>query len=297
VFNQVIDLLSSGKGSKHLSIISPYITVRPVKAVAKVIDVHTEIDIVTDFSYDSFMHGASSLGAFVFLSNRPNTKIFTVDRLHAKAYIWGDQALVGSANFTDRGLGFSQHANVEILTRVGLDDESVKDLMQQIEDRKRSVTQPEIQGMIAQLSCQRARHRAVIRQRVHSILSRTNWLPSCSLRYLIQYLTDGSLYRVPLVSRANINDDAHFLESKLDIVLISHDTESLIGKILEIPIVQLAVECRLRGDMYLAKCLKATGTSPNQIDALENWSDYCISYMADSMQLVDALFGNRLEMA
>jgi hypothetical protein len=283
VFNQVIDLLSSGKASKQLSIISPYITIRPVKAVAKVIDVHTQIDIVTDFSYDNFMNGASSLGAFVFLANRPNTRIYTVDRLHAKAYIWGDQALVGSANFTDRGLGFSQHANVEILTRVGLDDESIKDLMQQIDDRKRSVTQPEIQEMIAQLSCQRARHRAVIRQRVQSILSRTNWLPSCSLRYLIQYLTDGSLYRVPLISRANINDDAHFLESKLDIVLISHDTESLIGKILEIPIVQLAVECRLRGDMYLAKCLKANGTSPSQIDALENWSDYCISYMTDSI--------------
>jgi len=283
VFNQVIGLLSSEKASTQLSIISPYITIRPVKAVAKVIDVHTKIDIVTDFSYDNFMNGASSLGAFVFLANRPNTRIFTVDRLHAKAYIWGEQALVGSANFTDRGLGFSQQPNVEILTLVGRDDESIKELMQQIDDRKRTVAQSEIQDMITQLSCQRAMHRAVVRQRVQSILSRTNWLPCCSLRYLIQYLSDGSLYRVPLISRAKINDDAHFLESNLNIVLISHDTGSLIGKILEIPIVQLAVECRLRGDTYLAKCLKANGTSPNQIDALENWSDYCISYMSDSI--------------
>jgi phosphatidylserine/phosphatidylglycerophosphate/cardiolipin synthase-like enzyme len=61
------------------------------------------------------MNGASSLGAFVFLANRPYTRIYTVDRLHAKAYICGDKALVGSANFTDRGLGLSQKANVEIL--------------------------------------------------------------------------------------------------------------------------------------------------------------------------------------
>ncbi len=284
MFKQFVSLLSSSEPSMHLSIISPYITIRPVKAVASIVTSQTEIDIVTDFSYDNFMSGASSLGAFVFLSNRPHTKIFTVDRLHAKAYICGDKALIGSANFTDRGLGFSQQANVEVLALVGRDDDSVKELLKQIDEIKKPLAQSEIEKMITHLSRQRARDRAIIQQRVQSILSRTNWVPSCSLRYLMQYLSDGSLYKVPLISRAKINDDAHFLESQLDIMLNAKDIGSLIGKILEIPIVQLAVECKLRSDRYLIKCLKASSISADQIDALDNWSEFCISYISEDMQ-------------
>ena len=283
MIKEVINLLSETEHSMHLSIISPYITVRPVKAIAKIVPIHTEIDIITDFNHDSFMKGSSSLGAFAFLASRARTRIFTVDRLHAKAYLWGSKALIGSANFTDRGLGFSHHANIEILTQVSRDDESIKRLLNQIEDSKKPVTQNEIQKMIFRLSSEKTRQRTIIRQRVRSVLSRVNWVPSCSLRYLIQYLSDGSLYKVPLISRSKINDDARFLENHYEIKLADQNIGKIVGRIMEIPIVQLAVECRLRGDTYLSKCLKAMDVSMNQIDALENWCDFCISHISEDV--------------
>lgn len=284
MFNQIVSLISENAFAQRLTIISPYITLRPVKAIDKVLSQETEIAIITDFSYDNFLNGSSTLAPFIFLSKRSRVRISTVDNLHAKAYIWGKKALIGSANFTDRGLGFSQQPNLEILSLVDCTDKSLVELLVKIDETKRDIVQAEISAMLARLSNEKTGYRSIVKNRLESILSRADWLPSCSLRYLLQYLKDGSLYRVPLISRDGISNDAYYLESRYGIVLDTLNPKAFVGKILEIPIVQLAVECRLRGDGYLTKCLRAKDFSVNQIDALDNWSEFCVMNTTDDAE-------------
>lgn len=276
MFNQIVNLVSENPIAERLIIISPYITIRPVKAIVRILSDRTKIDVITDFSYDNFLNGSSTLGAFMFLSKRAGVRISTVDNLHAKAYIWGDKALIGSANFTDRGLGFSLQPNLEILSLVRCTDKSLVELLMKIDEKKRHIETGEIVAMLTRLSNEKTGHRVIIKKRLDSILLHDNWLPSCSLRYLLQYLRDGSLYKVPLISRNKISDDAYYLESKSKISLDALNPKAFLEKILEIPIIQLAVECRLRGDNYLVKCLRARHIGLNQIDALDNWSEFCI---------------------
>jgi hypothetical protein len=276
VFTQIANLVSCGRSASSLTIISPYITIRPAKAISRVLAFDTKLDIVTRFDHDLFSNGSSSLGALVYLAKRPNTNIYAVDRLHAKIYICGDKALIGSANFTDRGLGFSVYSNLELLSVVDSADVAVLNLLNQVNTSKIHISHAAMNRMLDRLSSEKRHCRAIFRSRVNSILSLDSWLPSCSLRYLLRYLGDGSFYRVPLISRSKIIQDALYLERQFGIRIHIKNAEAIIGMILELPIIQFAIECRIQRNDYLLRCLKARSYEEYQIDALYNWSEFCI---------------------
>lgn len=275
----VLDLVSSANDHDPVQIISPYITAKPIRSIQRAIGNDTHLEVTAVFSYELFTNGSSSLGAFSILSKRANTVIYAVDNLHAKVYISGKSALIGSANCTDRGLGLSSQSNIELLSMVDSGDRSIVNLIGQINAARAIISHKDITEMQAMISSHRCQTKAIIKRRMERALAFDSWMPSCSLKYLLQYLKDGSFFRVPQISRDSITCDAQHLSIAFGDLLDSGEAYKLMANIAEIPIIQLSIECNLKKDHFLGKCLKASGVDNHQIEALENWSNFCINNM------------------
>jgi hypothetical protein len=277
---QLIDLVTNlaaqASASSPVRIISPYITLRALKTVCMSLPPGAGLEVVTTFDYDLFATGSSSLNALNFLAKQTNARSYSVDSLHAKAYICGTRALIGSANLTDRGLGLVHKSNIEILVPYESSNITISRLLESIDLLKKPVSSEDISLMRFRLAAERSRDKEILTRRMDLALSKDGWLPACSLKYLMQYLRDGSLYRVPSISRASILDDARHLGVVSGLRLEAVSTSQLIARIAEIPIIQLSIESRLRSDSRLPRLLKSRGCGSDQIDALDNWSEFCI---------------------
>ena len=117
-----MNLLRSLVGeAKHINplrqIISPYLTKFAVQSLKPYFS--GDISLVTLFDRDVFACFSSDISALRYAFD-VGIKLYSVDNLHAKAYVFRDFCFIGSANCTNRGLGLAPcaHANVEILAPV-----------------------------------------------------------------------------------------------------------------------------------------------------------------------------------
>lgn len=102
--------------NKSLLIISPYIK---LNVAEKIIDLvrgkDLDLKLLTLPPGEEYVSGATDLGAIIALRNH-GFEIKMLPSLHAKIYLIDDNhLLLGSANFTNKGLGFGEDPNKEIL--------------------------------------------------------------------------------------------------------------------------------------------------------------------------------------
>ena len=274
-FNRVLDLIASSSIDDCLHIVSPYITVRPIREILRRLSPYQKIELTTTFDQELFLEGASSLGAIRLLNRRKNSSVYIVDNLHAKVYIKGERALVGSANCTDRGLGYSSQSNIEILCDVKANRPEIAALTESLKISRRRLQEGDICSMIEILAASNNLARSVFRKRLEAVLEEDKWIPSCSLRYLLRYLSDGSFHRIPAENKADILKDAQYLEARLGEKALK-DGDELIASISLLPIIQLAIDSTLRKTVYLDRCLAARGITIGKIEALDNWAKACL---------------------
>jgi len=275
LLSQILDLISTSTDDNLLQIISPYVTINPIRSILRQINPATRIELTTTFEQELFIEGSSSIGAIRLLARRENTTVFVVQGLHAKAYLFGKHALVGSANCTDRGLGQSSKSNIEILCMLESDRQELLELVKTLEPVRRKIGINDIDNMISLISSFNALTKEVFRNRLDAILRHDEWIPSCSLKYLLKYFAEGSFYRIPAESKNLILKDAQYLVSVLDERSLSFEAKA-IGSIASMPIVQLAIESALKKNKFICKCLAARGVPLVQVEALENWAKYCL---------------------
>lgn len=172
-----------GSAQDHVLICAPFIKRDALLVLVDVIQDDVRLSVVTRWRPDEIARGVSDLSVFEIVRDRPQTEMRILDRLHAKLYIADRKCLMGSANVTLSGLGWSSSSNVELLTNVPFDDPSVQRLIQRV------ALAPEASYQMQQAVAQAADRYEIghlapegseaLSGREISTLSQT-WLPKCS---------------------------------------------------------------------------------------------------------------------
>ena len=110
-----------------LIVFSPYITTAYLK---EVLDGQNEVYIVTSWRKDHLMSGVSDLELYTVVKQRPNWHLYINDRLHAKVYSRNfSTLLMGSANFTNRGMQDGETSNHEVMIKSVCDSNSKNEMI------------------------------------------------------------------------------------------------------------------------------------------------------------------------
>ena len=127
---------------KDLLIAAPYIK---TAALQRVIDsirsCSVSLTCVTRWLPEDIAAGVCDLDIFEQISNYPNGKLLIHPHLHAKYYRADQRCLIGSANLTNRGLGWVTPPNVELLVELPANFEGLSEWENGLLDAAISVTQ------------------------------------------------------------------------------------------------------------------------------------------------------------
>lgn len=109
----------SGLSHAEILVISAYLTLDGLRELLSDVPPTNLVRILARWQPGDLASGASDLASFDFAHAR-GWGFFTSQSLHAKAFVFGDQAIfIGSANLTRRGFSVGAvDGNIEILTRV-----------------------------------------------------------------------------------------------------------------------------------------------------------------------------------
>jgi hypothetical protein len=113
-------------------VIAPFITKTGLLPLIEVMAPGARLDVVTRWDPREIRAGVSD-PMIIDAVEATGGIIRLLPRLHAKVYLAGDVALVGSSNATGPGLGFSTSVNVEILVDVPATTGSVRRLRDAVE--------------------------------------------------------------------------------------------------------------------------------------------------------------------
>ncbi len=107
-------------GAKELFVAAPYIKAEALTRVLADVDPEARVVCVTRWNPHDLLSGSSDLACRRIVLDRGGS--FSLHPfLHAKYYRIDDAILIGSANVTSSGLGWSRQSNLEILCHPGAD--------------------------------------------------------------------------------------------------------------------------------------------------------------------------------
>ena len=112
-------LQSAAPGSERVFIAAPYIKEDALRRLLLLTPPNAALTCVTRWQRHDVAVGASDVECRSLVAARGG-RFLLHQRLHAKYYRLGDTVLVGSANLTAAGMGYSAPANTEILCSPGL---------------------------------------------------------------------------------------------------------------------------------------------------------------------------------
>lgn len=99
--------------------IAPFIKRGAIERLLKSCDDLVSIKVIGRFLPEDVAAGVSDIAAAELVLHSSGAGLATHPLLHAKLYRADDRCLVGSANVTNRGLGWSRVSNEELLVRLG----------------------------------------------------------------------------------------------------------------------------------------------------------------------------------
>ena len=132
-------------------ICSPYITSGPMKMLVKTVtakkSVNIQINILTDISYRTLVHGATEILALLHLfKNYPNVCVTYLPKIHAKVYIANrSTAMITSANFTHGGGMINFEYGVKISDRAVV--QKIQEDMNEYKKLGANITQNQLESI------------------------------------------------------------------------------------------------------------------------------------------------------
>ena len=116
-FHSVGDrLLDAALGARKVFLCSPFIKQSALNKVLSRVDSEAEVTLVTKIDLDSFACGVSDISALREVLSKKG-KVLILANLHLKYYRFNRCVFLGSANLTDKGLGWAYKPNVELLVQ------------------------------------------------------------------------------------------------------------------------------------------------------------------------------------
>ena len=99
----------------ELVLVAPFIKVSALGRLLAQIERGVQIRCVTRWRPDEIIAGVSDLETWLLIQGQDNASLWLRPDLHAKYYRADERCLVGSANVTNKALGWSQQPNLELL--------------------------------------------------------------------------------------------------------------------------------------------------------------------------------------
>ena len=109
----LVTLCSSAK--RELLLVAPFMKEKVLNRLVNEVNDEVAIVCITRWRPEEIKAGVSDLGVWSVINQRGNAKLFLMPTLHAKFYRSDNNCLVGSANLTQRALGWSERPNFELL--------------------------------------------------------------------------------------------------------------------------------------------------------------------------------------
>ena len=109
-------LLDAASGAKKVFLCSPFVKASALDKVFACFDSEAEVTLVTKIDLDSFVCGASDISALKDVISK-NGRVLILANLHLKYYRFNHCVFIGSANLTEKGLGWTYEPNVELLVQ------------------------------------------------------------------------------------------------------------------------------------------------------------------------------------
>lgn len=121
-------ILTLASSAEVMTIVAPFITVSGIEPVLSELPSGCKLEVITRWRPDEVATGVSDPRVYDLVAQRGGT-VLLHPVVHAKAYIAGARALVGSANMTSNGLGWHRPGAVEVLVEVVADDQALISLL------------------------------------------------------------------------------------------------------------------------------------------------------------------------
>lgn len=166
-------LLAFVRDVEALTIIAPFVTVSGIEPLLSVLPDECLLEVITRWRPDEVAAGVSDPRVLDLVSQRGGT-VALHPAVHAKAYIVGDRALVGSANVTSNGLGWHRPGAVEILVETAADDPALVSLLAVLKGTSAVATKADRDAV---LNAAAMLPTAPVRVPIEAT-DRTDWLPT-----------------------------------------------------------------------------------------------------------------------
>ncbi|SCF45878.1 hypothetical protein GA0070215_13812 [Micromonospora marina] len=180
---RVLELVST---ATTLTIIAPFITSAGIRPILTALPQDAELEVYTRWRPDEVAAGVSDPHIFDLVSTRGGT-VSLHPIVHAKGYLTGSSALVGSANVTGNGLGWGRPGAVEILVETSPSDPALVALMSVLRATSSTATEADRDAVLAAA----AALPAAPLQAVVEPVDRTDWLPSYRMPEVLWLVYDG----------------------------------------------------------------------------------------------------------
>lgn len=101
---------------------SAFIKADALTRILSILDSEVRLDVYVRWRLEDIAAGASDLAIYDLIKERAGSTLWMCQSLHAKYYRNQSGALIGSANLTNSGLGWSADSNLELLFPTQLSD-------------------------------------------------------------------------------------------------------------------------------------------------------------------------------
>lgn len=112
--------------NQEVLLVAPFIKVSVMERLSNKISPGVSLKCITRWFPEEIVAGVSDLEVWNLIQNRANSSLWLRPDLHAKYYRADDRCLVGSANLTNKALGWSNCPNLELLVTLSADEPTVK---------------------------------------------------------------------------------------------------------------------------------------------------------------------------
>jgi hypothetical protein len=114
------------RANREILLVAPFIKKATLQRLLTIIPEAIALRCITRWKPEEIARGVSDLEIWYLLKESPNFSLALRSDLHAKYYRVDEQCLIGSANLTHKGLGWSTSSNFELLVPLPAETKQLK---------------------------------------------------------------------------------------------------------------------------------------------------------------------------
>ena len=188
-------------------LVSPYLSLRPCKTF---LSNQKPRLVITTFDLELFLSNSSDLNAILWLLAE-GIEVRYCNRLHAKLIVGKQSSLVGSANFTNRGIEMPGcQGNLEVVFTVDNLEHEIDLIVRKITEESEALSKKEVLDMFKQLK--QLRQPSIVNHKIDwKEISEHNWVPSSPRIRDYFHVSQNNLTMVIKDDFGNIQSDLAYL--------------------------------------------------------------------------------------